>query len=548
MNTTNPSAGVYVTERDLSERIANASTTIGAIVGPSQKGPVMERTLVTSVKQFVEIFGRPTPQTSQMHYHAAQFLTESSRLYVTRVVAPDTLTAGAYLSVDDLSSPAPILKLNNFDDGTNQPLGKYDPFNTLGFDPAQPGIDRVLGFFCAANPGTWNNEIFIRVRPSTKSGVAAPDDPYLFYVDVFLNYRSRRQAPNESFLVCRDFYVDGFGEQLQIEEVINRQSNIIRYRPNEAAPIKVKILNVATEYLDGATNGSRPADGLVVQGWELYVDPERVDVNILIQGGYESINVQQTMTTIAEDRMDAIAVLDVPRAQQDVSDAVYFRRNDLNIDSSYAALYGPDLLIYDEYNDRELYVAPSGYVAAVMAKTDNVAATWFAPAGLERGLLRIRGLRHVYNQGDRDALVDAQINPIRSFPKLGSYVVWGADTLQVMASALTNVNVRRLLNFVEKSIQIAAIYKTFEPNDEILWSRLTEMCERFLKPIRAGRGVYWYDVVCDESNNPPSIQANGDTILDIYVDPVIPAKRIHLNATVTRRGASFTAEALDTSN
>lgn len=542
----NNSAGVYVREIDLSQRVAAAATTIGAIVGPSQRGAVNQRTLVTSVRQFIEEFGTPTPQTSQMHYHAIRFLKESSRLYVTRV-QDGALTAGAYLSVDDLSSPSPIIKLNNFDDGvTNQPLGKDDPFNNLGFDPETPGIEKVLGFFCAVNPGTWNNGLFIRVRSSAKPGVALPDDPYQFWVEIFQEYRSNRQAPDEAFLVTRDYFTDGFGEQLQIEEVINRKSKLIRYRPNPNAPIEVKILNQANVYLGGATNGNRPNESQVVRGWELYRDPESVTANIFIQGGYDSVPVQQVMADIAEDRMDAIAVLDVPRNQQALTDAIYFRRNDLNLDTSYAALYAPDLLIYDEYNDREVYIAPSGYVAAAYAHTDNVAATWFAPAGLTRGLLDVRGLREVYNQGDRDALADAQINPMRVMPGIG-YSIWGADTLAVMPSALNNVNVRRLMNFLESSIKNAALYQVFEQNDEILWARLTDLCVRFLKPIRDGRGLYWYSVVCDESNNTFETQANGDTILDIYVDPVLPAKRIHLNATVNRRGqtATFTATATD---
>lgn len=542
----NNSAGVYVREIDLSQRVAAAATTIGAIVGPSQRGAVNQRTLVTSVRQFIEEFGTPTPQTSQMHYHAIRFLKESSRLYVTRV-QDGALTAGAYLSVDDLSSPSPIIKLNNFDDGvTNQPLGKDDPFNNLGFDPETPGIEKVLGFFCAVNPGTWNNGLFIRVRSSAKPGVALPDDPYQFWVEIFQEYRSNRQAPDEAFLVTRDYFTDGFGEQLQIEEVINRKSKLIRYRPNPNAPIEVKILNQANVYLGGATNGNRPNESQIVRGWELYRDPESVTANIFIQGGYDSVPVQQVMADIAEDRMDAIAILDVPRNQQALTDAIYFRRNDLNLDTSYAALYAPDLLIYDEYNDREVYIAPSGYVAAAYAYTDNVAATWFAPAGLTRGLLDVRGLREVYNQGDRDALADAQINPMRVMPGIG-YSIWGADTLAVMPSALNNVNVRRLMNFLESSIKNAALYQVFEQNDEILWARLTDLCVRFLKPIRDGRGLYWYSVVCDESNNTFETQANGDTILDIYVDPVLPAKRIHLNATVNRRGqtATFTATATD---
>lgn len=540
MSTAHSSAGVYVKELDLSQRVAAASTSIGAIVGASNKGPVMERTLITSVRQFIETFGTPDPRTSYMHYCALAFLEESSRLYVTRVLSNknDALTAGAFLTVDDLTALRPRLSLNNFDNGTNQPLGKYDPFNTVEFDPTQDGIENQLLMFCAVNPGEWNNSIFVRVRPSSKRGVDEPDDPYLFYVDVFVDYVSPRQAPVESFLVSRDYRIDGFGNQMYIEEVINQKSKYIRVLNNPYAPVKVKILNVASEFLDGGTNGSRPTDAQINLGWELYRDPEQLDVNILINGGYATPDVQLKMDDICQDRMDCIAVLDMPSNEQEVSRAINYRRNTLNLDSSRSAIYSADVKILDTYNDRELWIPPSGHAAAAYARTDESYETWFAPAGMNRGRLDILGVRQIYNQGDRDALTDAQINSIRVIPGSG-YRIWGADTLQSMASALSNVNVRRLLNFIEKSVSIASLYSVFNPNDYVLRNQLTEMTTRFLTPIKTGRGLYSFTVVCDESNNPPEIVGSGDTILDVYLDPVIPAKRIHLNAIVTKTGANF---------
>lgn len=548
MSNAHSSAGVYVTELDLSQRVAAASVSIGAIVGPSDRGPVMTRTLVTSVRQFLETFGPPNPKTGYMHYAALTFLEQSSRLYVTRVTSrqDDTLTAGAYLSVDDAAAITPILRLTNFDNGSAQPLGKYDPYNTLGFDPAAPGIENVMAFFCAINPGTWNDTLYINVRPSNKRGVAQPDDPSLFWVEVYTNYTSPRQAPVEAFLVCRDFRVDGFGNQMNIEEVINNRSDYIRVRQNPYAAKVVPFLTKASEFLAGGSNGSPAEEGQMALGWELYRDPEQLDVNILIQGGYHSVAVQLKMDDICQDRMDCIAVLDVPALEQAVSQAVSFRRNELNLDSSRSAMYSPDIKILDTYNDREIFVPPSGHAAAAYAMTDEIAETWFAPAGMNRGRLNILGVRHTYNQGDRDALTDAQINNIRVFPGRG-YKIWGADTLQSMASALSNVNVRRLLNFIEKSVSVAALYSVFEPNDAILHQRLKDMVERFLKPIKYGRGLYAFTVVCDESNNPPEVIAAGDCMLDVYLDPVIPAKRIHLNAIVTKTGANFKELALSRS-
>jgi phage tail sheath protein FI len=539
------SAGVYVNEIDRSQRIAAASTSIGAAVGAATKGPVMERTLITSVRHFLETFGYPDPAISYMPYAALTFLEKSTRLYVTRVVSSDALTAGAYLTVDDLSAATPILKLTNFDNGTNQPLGKFDPFNTLGFDPNQAGIENVLGFFCATNPGEWNNELYIRLRPSNKQGVALPDDPYVFNVDVFVDYKSPRQIPNESFLVSRDYRVNGFQRQMNIEDVINNNSKLIKYVANPYGSPDVKVLAPVSEFLDGGANGSLPTEGLIIQGWDLYNDPEKIDVNILINGGYSTPAVQLAMEQIASSRMDAIAVLDMPSDSQEVADAMNYVTNTLNLFSSYSAIYSPDLIIYDKYSDRNIYVPPSGFVAAAYAYTDQAFDTWFAPGGMIRGNMDVRGVRHTYNQEDRDALDSVHVNPMRSIPSVG-FRIWGADTMQAQASALSNVNVRRLMNFLEKSIAIAALYSVFDPNDAILRSQLVEMCTRFLKPIKEGRGLYWFDAVCDDTNNPPEIVAGGDLILDVYVDPVLPAKRIHLNAIINKTGVVYNASVVKT--
>lgn len=532
------SAGVYVKEQDLSQRVAAASSSIGAIVGESDKGPVMERTLVTSVRQFIELFGKPNPRTSYMHYCALTFLEQSSRLYVTRVNKEDALTAGAFWTVDDVNAKNHRTTLTNFDDGTNLPKGRYDPFNTVEFDPDQAGIENILGYFCAVNPGKWNNEIYVRIRPSAKMGVDVPDDPYIFHVEVFIDYQSNRQMPDETFLVSRDFRIDGFGNQMNIEEVLNNKSRFIRFRANPYAANKIKVLVIAAEFFDGAENGAKTGSGAINRGWELYRDPEQLDVNILINGGYTDPAVHLKMDSICQDRADCVAVLDMPSGEQDVSRAITYRRNTLNLDSSRSAIYSPDVQILDTYNDRKLFVPPSGHVAAAYARTDEEAELWFAPAGMSRGDLKILGVRNIYNQGDRNALTDAQVNAIRVIPGAG-YKIWGSDTLQSMPSALSNVNVRRLLNFIEKSVSIAGLYSVFNPNDSILQAQLVEMTERFLKPIKSGRGLYSFTVVCDSSNNPVELIGSGDTILDVYLDPVIPAKRIHLNAIVTKTGANF---------
>lgn len=515
----NSSAGVYTKEIDLSQRVQGVSSSIAAIVGESVRGPVGERTLVTSSKQFLAQFGKPDASLTFMHYCALAFLEQGSRLYVTRV-APNTKFGGAVISVANA--------LN-----TSQPFGEGQD------DPKiYPFIDSELFCVYAINPGIWNDELSVYVYPNTKVSDGT------FYVDV---YQKGINRPVESFLVHLDYRVDGYGVQQNIEEHINERSSYIRVKQNfeqsdylkNPERVFINTLNVAR--FAGGDNGTKATESDIINAWDLYADTEHVEVNMLINGGYSTPSVQLKLDAICQDRMDCIAILDTPQMKQKVSDAIAYRRNSLMLDSSYSALYAPDYLILDELNDIRLYIPPSGHIAAAYARTDEEAELWFAPAGMNRGSLNVLGVRHTYNQGDRDTLVDSQVNPTRVIQGAG-IKIWGADTLQTMASALSNVSVRRLMLFLEKSLSLAALYSVFDPNDGVLRSEMVELCERFLRPIKDARGLYGFGVICDDSNNPPEVTAAGDLILDVYVDPVLPAKRIHLTATIQKTGARFSQQ------
>ena len=534
----NPSAGVYVREIDLSTRVANADTSIGAIIGQARKGPVNVPVLVTSVPDFIEIFGEPHPSSGYMPYCALQFLSVSNRCYVTRLAKND-LTAGAFLTVDDPTAEKPVLKLSKFDDGTNQPLGIHDPYNTLGFLPEDPATLNTLGYFYCASSGEWNNRYSIRIRPSNLRGYKPGDhhDVYNFHLDIFLDYNSPTDIPVETFLVSRHLNkVDGFGNSLYIEDVLRLRSKILRYKDNpycQELPVYFSLF----EFLGGGYDGDRIDNYDLINAWNAYLDTETLDINILINAGYTFEDVQRQMDYVARTRMDSIAILDMPRdLQTSVAACVYYRKGILNMESSYSAIYTPTVTVFDMYNGIDVELPISGHVAAIYALTDKMAAPWFAPAGLNRALLKVKKIGAIYNQGKRDALDVAQINMVRYIPGNG-YSLWAQTTLQSRASALQNVNVRRLMNFLEKSLSRAVIYSVFDPNDRILRRQLQALCEDFLRPIVQGQGLYDYLVVCDETNNKFETIAAGDLILDVFVDPVIPAKRILLRATITRTGA-----------
>lgn len=353
-------------------------------------------------------------------------------------------------------------------------------------------------------------------------------------------------VPVETFTVSTGLQMDGLGYQQNIAQVINEastKSKYIRvYQPAAAVGMELLTADSATAgptWLTGGDDGAAVADSQIIQGWDTFKNRNKFEVRILINCGYTSVSVQQKMTALAESRKDCFAILDLPSDKQDATSALAYRREELNINSSYAALYGPDLKIADEFSDVIRFIPPSGKIAATFAYTDRTRNVWWSPAGLNRGQIReIIGLRYDYDDGMLDLLSPAQVNAIIKKPGAG-YVAWDDQTLQSMKSALSNINVRRLLIAIEVAVTDALDYSVFDPNDDFTRFQIVQMINNFLEPIRTGRGLYSYLVVSDETNNPSYLIDAGQLNVDVYLQPTLPARTILLSSILTKTGASF---------
>ena len=79
------SPGVQVKEVDLTNVVPAVATSIGAIAGPFEKGPVGEVTPIGSEEELVKIFGKPNSNNFETFFTAANFLQYSDALRVVRV-------------------------------------------------------------------------------------------------------------------------------------------------------------------------------------------------------------------------------------------------------------------------------------------------------------------------------------------------------------------------------------------------------------------------------------------------------------------------------
>jgi len=514
------SPGVYVRERDLSNVIPSLSTTIGAIVGYSTKGDITEIKLITSPQQFIEEYG--TPELGQyFHYSALAFLEKGSRLYAVRVVN-GALYGGAW-----------IIKDGGIGSNQGLPTGMSLPAYE------QVSGEDILFYIFAKDPGTWNQSISVKVENS----VAAD---YSFDIAVYYTDTDGNTLEMERFQVSRKTQVDGYGRQMYLEDKINGFSKYIVVKDNviEEDTVMPTEQTTALAFL-GGTNGSAVTDGQVITGWDMFSNPEDIDIRIMMNAGYTSTAVQLNMKEIAEARADCIALLDMPYAMlTSVAAMVEWRKTSQNFNSSYCALYAPWLKVYDQWNDKVVEVPPSGYVASQYAYNDYVSDPWYAPAGFNRGLLNILSVTNVFTRGERDSLYESQINPVQMFRGEGN-AIWGQKTEQVKASALSRINVRRLLITLEKAISVSLRSYAFEPNNEITRMRVTATLEQYLDLLSA-RGAFQtelgdkgYRVVCDSTNNVPASIDQNELHVDVYLKPVRSAEFIQLQAIITTTGASF---------
>jgi len=210
-----------------------------------------------------------------------------------------------------------------------------------------------------------------------------------------------------------------------------------------------------------------------------------------------------------------------------------------SLDSSYTATYATWIKTYDQFEDRYVWVPPSGFAAAAFARTDSVAQPWFAPAGLSRGnLYGVSDLAFNPNQKQRDFLYTISINPIVYFSQDGN-VIMGQKTSQTKPTAFDRINVRRLFLTLERAVQGTIKYFLFEPNTEFTRTRVKNTISPIFDMAKNTEGLYDYLIICDERNNTPDVIDRNELIVDIYIKSVRAAEFINVNFVATRTGQNF---------
>ena len=558
------SPAITVKEVDLSGFVPNVQSTTGAFVGNFRWGPAKKATLVDTEATLAEKFGSPTTTGAVDFLSAAQFLRYSSAMFVVR-----ELTSAAKNAT---SSSTVVTNVNNKD--------HWDEIKSaFGADSGDTNVGAWIGKWAGALGNSLKAEI------CTAAGFAAWAYKGEFDAAPGTSaYASARSGSNDE---CHIVVVDEDGEiSGTVGTVLERFAFVSMASDAKAADgtnnYAADVVNSASEYVwlahwDGdlstMSNAGTAASGTafgnpsaaitksltggvdsaalttaeVATGFDLYQDTDTIQVDFLIAPGMANASDQATVVNdlagiAGVTRKDCIVVTSPDRAAvvnnstpvaSSVTTAAGFNS------SSYIVVDNNYLKVYDKFNDQYIFIPAASTTAGVMAATDANAAPWFSPAGQRRGqYFGVTALAYSPTKSERDTLYKAGLNPVANIPGQG-ILLFGDKTFLNRPSAFDRVNVRRLFLVMERAIASAARNVMFEFNDEFTRAEFTNIVEPFLREIQGRRGITDFKVVCDSTNNGPSVVDRNEFIANIFVKPARSINYVTLNFVAVRTGVDF---------
>ena len=194
-----------------------------------------------------------------------------------------------------------------------------------------------------------------------------------------------------------------------------------------------------------------------------------------------------------------------------------------------AAIYYPWIKVLDPlHKGQQILVPPSGHMAGIWARVGTQRGIQKAPAN--ESVIGATALEYAITKGEQEILNPYGVNCIRAFPGLGIRC-WGARTLATESNpSWKYVNVRRLFNFLESSLEGGLRWVVFEPNTPELWADVRRTITAFLF-VQWREGLLFgaspaqaFYVKCDAETNPPETIDLGQLFCEVGVNPVKPAE------------------------
>ena len=574
------SPGVFVNESDKSLVSRGPVVTGAAIVGPTVNGRPLVPTVVTSYSDYVSQFGETFKSGSQYYEYftslaAKEYFSGGGQsLLVTRVIsgsAYNTYAQASVASFADAATPSFTLEALAYGNQANNTSslssgGALASGSSNNVRWEVTNINTGSGTFTiTVRQGddntqnknileTWTNLSLDPQLPNFISRVIGDEKPV--YVAAAGGESAYVQLTG-SFAVSSQYVRVASINTLQVDSIDN-DGNYKATQYSGSLPAVgsgsyggsfsggVVATNRVANFFDNITPTSTNSQGFIDTEYEsgiaLLTNKDEYDFNLLLSPGLflsgDAAITSDDIIGVAEDRGDAFAITDLVAFGGGKNGAISAAAGST---SNYGAGYWPWVQTFSANLGRPVWVPASVVMAGVYSFNDQVGAEWFAPAGLNRGGIGsvIRAEKKL-SADDRDALYDANVNPLATFPGEG-VVAFGQKTFQKRPTSLDRINVRRLLINLKRFVSSVSRQLVFEQNTTVTRNRFLSTVNPYMESVVSRQGLYAYKVIMDDTNNTADVIDRNQLVGQIYVQPTKTAEFIILDFTLQPTGATFPA-------
>jgi len=307
-------------------------------------------------------------------------------------------------------------------------------------------------------------------------------------------------------------------------------------------------------YLDGGDDGYEDLESSdYIDAIEGFKHEEIVDIRTFsipdCMGRHK--DVIRAMEDLAEFRQDVAIFIDTPEEYMDslrltsrwhngyLGDSTDPENVDPTepIDHSYLGIYYPWVIVNINYLRDHQVIPPSSVVAGAYARSYEMSQPWFAHAGVSRGLIDVVDVVRNLNKEERHQLYtgDNRINSIIAIKNLG-VMIYGNRTAQSFPTVRDRMNVRMLLLETQSVVKRVSREIKFEPHDEDSWENWTSRVEDYMDKVKENRGVYWYDVRLNITEEDIKL---GRLPAKIFISPTRTIEEITIEFVLTDEDVEF---------
>ncbi len=204
--------------------------------------------------------------------------------------------------------------------------------------------------------------------------------------------------------------------------------------------------------------------------------------------------------------------------------------------ASWAAYYTPIMLTDGTVKTA---VPSAALVSNLFMEKYNMRHDYDIVAGPNYGRIVETGLvgpDYNYSRSDLDLLEPFGVNALVYVPRRGTLINSNQTAKQTPKTALSSINVRELVIYLQDEIAYMLQSYQWELNTQTLRDNVKAKADTILENVQGNGGVYAFRNTCDSSNNTDEVIDNEMLVLSTEIEPARGAGKMVEELTIYRKG------------